>query len=129
MKVILGCIAFLTFILTGCSSDKSHLCNGFWSYEYEAEPLISKYGNFAFETNGACHYYTNNHQVDGRWELGEYDKVSDIRTIKVTMNSDIQMGTGKVFEMRLNRENKSCLYFSNSTILYRHFDDSSKPIK
>lgn len=122
-------IVVLVSFLMSCTSDKSYLSEGFWSYEYETEPLISKYGNFEFETNGTCHYYTTNHQVDGRWELGEYDKVSDIQIVKISMDSDINMGTGKSFEMKLNRENKACLYFSSGTGRYYHFNDNSKPIK
>lgn len=130
--------ALLSLILSSCfninseSSCKSLLCDGFWSYEYQAEPLISKNGNFIFNKNGTVIYATVGKQINGTWSLGEVQKLTEKlskRIINVSMESDISMGVGSTFIMKLDKlDKKSSISFESGSTYYSHFNDNSKPI-
>lgn len=133
-------ICLIVFIYKSCglsissdSSCKSTLCEGYWSYEYNGEAMISKYGNFSFEKDGTCHYYTIGHQINGTWQLGDVidlTKKLSYRAVNMSMESSInEGGAGSDFTIQLwGGDGKSYLGLKGASAQYFHFNDNNKPI-
>ncbi|HET6992350.1 MAG TPA: hypothetical protein VFJ43_13540 [Bacteroidia bacterium] len=141
-KLLNSLIIFSLVIAQSCglsvksdSSCKSTLTKGFWSAESGGEPLISKYGNFIFKSDGSCQYCTmgglNGNQINGTWELGDavdVTKTMSYRKITVTMSQNIGMGNGTNFELQLYSGTKNYISFPSAGAQYFHFSDDSKPL-